>query len=123
MYNSIIIMSQPFVVPDINGTVPQIQPLRVPENISGENIREIPDWTYKRFSITDIFQSKLGISATTSLLTFALLAYMNPPFIQQKGDNEIEIRKPSMAALYTLSILVFITMMLVPVNPAPLGSK
>ena len=116
-------MPQPFVVPDINGTVPQIQPLRVPENISGENIRDIPDWTYKRFSVTDIFQSKLGISATTSLLTFALLAYMNPPFIQQKGDNEIEIRKPSMTALYTLSILVFIIMMLVPVNPVPLGSK
>ena len=116
-------MSQPFIVPDINGTVPTIQPLRVPENVSGENIRDIPDWTYKKFSITDIFQSKLGISATTSLATFALLAYMNPPFIQQNGDNEIEVRKPSMPALYTLSIMVFFIMMFVPINPAPLGSK
>jgi len=116
-------MSQPFMVPDINGTIPNIQPLRVPENLSGENVRDIPDWTYKKFSVFDIFQSKLGISAATSMGTFALLAYMNPPFVQQKGENEIEIRKPSMAALYTLSIMVFITMMIIPVNPKPLGSS
>lgn len=115
-------MSQPFVVPDV-GTIPSIPPIRVPDNVSGENIKDIPDWTYKQFSISDVFQSKLGISCTTSIATFALLAYMNPPFVQTGGGNEIETRRPSLPALYLISGFVFMMIMILPINPRPLGSK
>lgn len=113
-------MSQPFVVPDVGG-VPNVSPLRVPDVVSGETA--VPDWTYKKFSAMDIFHSKLGISATSSILTFAILAYMNPPFVQQKGDNEIETRKPSLKAMYCISIAVFLLVLFVPINPPPLGSR
>lgn len=113
-------MSQPFIVPDVSGTVPSIDPIRVPDVVSGE--AGIPDWTYKKFSVFDIFQSKLGVSATTSILTFALLAYFNPPFVQQRGENDIEIRKPSLQAMYGISAAVFLLLMIIPVNPRPLGS-
>lgn len=114
-------MSQPFVVPDVDGTIPSIKPIRVPDVVSGET--DVPDWTYKKFSVFDIFHSKLGISATTSILTFAFLAYLNPPFIQQRGDNDIEIRKPSLRAMYGISAAVFLILMIIPINPRPLGSK
>lgn len=114
-------MSQPFVVPDINGTMPRIAPLRVPDVVSGVNVKNVPDWTYKKFSVFDIFQSKLGISATTAIATFVLLAYMNPPFIQQKGANEIETRKPSLISMYGISIAVFLILIMIPVNPRPRG--
>lgn len=114
-------MSQPFVVPDVSGTIPSIDPIRVPDVVSGEG--DIPDWTYKKFSVFDIFHSKLGVSATTAILTFAVLAYLNPPFIQQDGENDIEIKKPSLRAMYGISTAVFLLLMVVPVNPRPLGSK
>lgn len=116
-------MSQPFIVPDVTGTVPPIDPIRVPDVVSGESVADIPDWTYKKFSVFDIFHSKVGISATTSLLTFAFLSYLNPPFIQQKGGNDIEVRKPSLRAMYGISAVVFCLLMIIPVNPRPLGSK
>lgn len=116
-------MSQPFVVPDVNGTIPSIEPMRVPDVVSGESVTDIPDWTYKKFSVFDIFHSKLGVSATTAILTFAFLAYLNPPFVQQSGENDIEIRKPSLRAMYGISTAVFLLLMIIPVNPRPLGSK
>lgn len=116
-------MSQPFVVPDISGTIPSIEPIRVPDVVSGESVTNIPDWTYKKFSVFDIFHSKLGVCATTSVLTFAFLSYLNPPFIQQRGGNDIEIRKPSLGAMYGISGAVFVLLMIIPVSPRPLGSK
>lgn len=116
-------MSQPFVVPDVGGTIPSIEPIRVPDVVSGESVTDIPDWTYKKFSVFDIFHSKLGVAATTSILTFAFLAYLNPPFIQQAGENDIEIRKPSLRSMYGISAAVFVLLMIIPVNPRPLGSK
>ena len=114
-------MSQPFVVPDVSGTIPSIDPIRVPDVVSGEG--DIPDWTYKKFSVFDIFHSKIGVSATTAILSFAVLAYLNPPFVQQDGENNIEIKKPSLRAMYGISTAVFLLLMVVPVNPRPLGSK
>lgn len=117
-------MAQPFVVPDISGTLPSIEPIRVPDVVSGESVADIPDWTYKKFSVFDIFHSKLGVCATTSVLTFAFLSYLNPPFIQQRRHpNDIEIRKPSLRAMYGISAAVFVLLMIIPVNPRPLGSK
>ena len=116
-------MSQPFVVPDVSGTIPALDPIRVPDVVSGEAVTDIPDWTYKKFSVFDIFHSKLGVSATSAILTFALLAYLNPPFVQQKGGNDIEIKKPSLPAMYGISAAVFVLLMIIPVNPRPLGSK
>ena len=116
-------MSQPFIVPDVSGTIPAIEPIRVPDVVSGESVADIPDWTYKKFSVFDIFHSKIGVSATTAILTFALLAYLNPPFVQENGENDIEIRKPSLKAMYGMSSAVFLLIMIIPVNPRPLGSK
>lgn len=116
-------MSQPFIVPDVNGSIPSMDPIRVPDVVSGESVADIPDWTYKKFSIFDIFHSKVGISAATSILTFAFLSYLNPPFIQQNGENNIEIKKPCIRSMYVISVAVFILLMLIPVNPRPLGSK
>jgi hypothetical protein len=113
---------QPFVVPDIGSSIPPAPPIRVPDVISGESVVEIPDWTYKKFSVFDVFHSKIGVSATTAVLTFASLAYFNPPFVQQNGENDIEIRKPSLRSMYTISFVVFVLLMLVPVNPKP-GSR
>lgn len=116
-------MSQPFVVPDVNGKLPSIDPIRVPDVVTGENVFDIPDWSYKQFSVFDIFHSKIGVSATTSILAFGILAYINPPFIQESGDNDIEIRKPSLRAMYGISFVVFLLLLLIPVTPQPLGSK
>ena len=115
-------MSQPFVVPDVSGNLPAIAPIRVPDAVTGESVADIPDWTYKKFSVFDIFHSKLGVSATTSVLTFAVLAYLNPPFIQQTGENDIEVRKPSLRAMYGISMAVFVLLLIIPMNPRPLGS-
>lgn len=112
-------LSQPFVVPDVGNSIPPPPPMRVPDVVSGTSIADIPDWTYKKFSVFDIFHSKIGIAATTSILTFASLAYFNPPFVQQRGDNDIEIRKPSLRAMYVVSLATFILLMVVPVNPRP----
>lgn len=113
---------QPFVVPDVDGRLPSTsQPLRVPDTVSGENIQSIPDWTYKKFGVFDILHSKLGIAASTAILTFVILAYVNPPFVQEKGQmaNEIQTKKPSFKAIYGISIAVFLFLFVVPVNPKP----
>ena len=110
---------QSFAVPDINGKLPNVQPLRVPDVVSGENLQEIPDWTYKKFSVMDIFHSKLGIAATTSMITFMILIYLNPPFVQQSGENIIETKKPSLKSIYFISFAVFLFVFFVSVNPMP----
>lgn len=111
---------QPFSVPDaMTGTLPPVDPIRVPDIVTGQNITDVPDWTYKKFSPFDVFHSKMGIAATTSLLSFAILCYLNPPFVQESGDNKIEIRKCSTTKIYVISLCVFLFILLVPVNPMP----
>ncbi len=111
-------MSQPFVVPETGLELPSAsEGLNVPNTIVGDG--DVPLWTYKKFEITDIFHSKLGIASTTSILVFATLMYLNPPFAQETGDNRIETRKPCFSKLYAVALIVFVLMMLIPVNPVP----
>lgn len=105
------------IVPDL-GVKPR-SPVSVPDVLSGggnSNFQPIPEWTYKRFQLTDIFYSKVGISAITSMLTFSILSITNPPFVQESNENPIEISKPSFPILYCISLIVFVIMMVVPVS-------
>ena len=103
------------IVPDLG--VKTSSTVSVPNVLSSNpNFQPIPEWTYKRFQVTDIFYSKVGISAITSLLTFSVLSITNPPFVQESNDNPIEISKPSLPVLYCISLIIFILMMVVPVS-------
>lgn len=103
------------IVPDLGVNTPS--PVSVPTVLSNNpKFQPIPEWTYKRFQITDIFYSRVGISAITSLLTFSILSVTNPPFVQENNDNPIEISKPSLPVLYCISLVIFILMMVVPVS-------
>jgi len=119
MYIGIIwTMSQPFVVPETGLELPQIgETMNVPNTIIGDG--EVAPWTYKKFEVTDIFHSKLGISAVTAGLVFTVLMYLNPPFTQETGNNQIETRKPCFTKLYAITIVVFVLLMLIPMNPVP----
>lgn len=100
------------MIPDLGIDTPSVP---VPTTISKEQYQDIPAWTYRRFQITDLFYSKVGISATTALCAFSILSVLNPPFVQEKSDNPIEINKPSFTVLYCISLVVFLFMMVVPV--------
>ena len=100
------------MIPDLGVDTPMVP---VPSTVSKEQYQEIPAWTYRRFQITDLFYSKVGISATTALCTFSILSVLNPPFVQEKSENPIEINKPSFTVLYCISLVVFLFMMVVPV--------
>lgn len=100
------------LVPDLGVDTPSVP---VPNVLNQEQYQEIPAWTYRKFQLTDLFYSKVGISATTALFTFSLLSVLNPPFVQEKSDNPIEINKPSFTVLYSISLVVFLFMMVVPV--------
>lgn len=109
---------QPFSVPttfssSVSESVPQIV---VPDVINNNGIKEVEPWTYKKFSPVDILYSRFGISAITSITTFALLAYINPVFVQEDSDvnNRIEKMKPSVSTLYVISIVIFLFMMFIP---------
>ena len=103
------------IVPDLG--VDSSRSVFVPTVLSNNaHFQPIPEWTYKRFHLTDIFYSKVGISAITSLLTFSVLSITNPPFVQETNDNPIEISKPSLPVLYCISLVIFILMMVVPVS-------
>jgi len=103
------------IVPDLGVNTPS--PVAVPTILSNNSkFQPIPEWTYKRFQISDIFYSRVGISAITSLLTFSILSVTNPPFVQERNDNPIEISKPSLPVLYCISLVIFILMMVVPVS-------
>jgi len=111
-------MSQPFVVPETGLELPQIgETMNVPNTIMGDG--DVAAWTYKKFEVTDILHSKLGISAVTSGLVFAVLMYLNPPFTQETGTNQIETRKPCFTKLYAIALVVFVLLMLIPMNPLP----
>lgn len=114
---------QPFAVPSTIQPELASTPIRVPDAITGDSLKKIPEWEYKKLSVWDIFHTKLGISVSASLVTFFVLAYLNPPFVQEKGDNSIEIGKPSMRALYTISIVVFFVLFFVPVVPKSAGGR
>lgn len=109
---------QPFVVPDSIPAVTQNGPtIRVPDVFTPDTSMG-EEWSYKKFGPMDIFHSKIGIAGTVSILTFAILSFVNPPFIQESnGDNRIETRKPCSKMLYTVSAIVFLFIFLVPVNP------
>jgi len=100
------------MVPDLGVDTPRVS---VPSTVSKEQYQEIPAWTYRRFQVTDLLYSKVGISAGTALCTFSILSVLNPPFVQEKSDNPIEINKPSFTVLYCISLVVFLFMMIVPV--------
>lgn len=105
-------MSPLSMVPDLGVDTPRVS---VPSTVSKEQYQEIPAWTYRRFHLTDLLYSKVGISAGTALCTFSILSVLNPPFVQEKSDNPIEINKPSFTVLYCISLVVFLFMMIVPV--------
>lgn len=106
---------QTAIVPDLG--VPNKPLVSVPDVISTPGqFQSIPEWTYKRFHLMDVFYSKVGISAMTSLFTFSILSIVNPPFVQEKGENPVEISKPSFPVLYCISLIIFIIMMVVPVS-------
>lgn len=100
------------MIPDLGVDTPTVP---LPNIIPNEQYQEIPAWTYRKFQLTDLFYSKVGISAGTSLVTFSILSVLNPPFVQEKSENPIEINKPSFTVLYCISLVVFIFMMVVPV--------
>lgn len=100
------------MIPDLGVDTPTVS---VPNIISKEQYQEIPAWTYRKFQLSDLLYSKVGISATTSLCAFSILSVLNPPFVQEKSDNPIEINKPSFTILYSISLFVFLFMMVVPV--------
>lgn len=96
-------------------------PLTVPtvlDKLPGQkqSFQPVAEWEYKRFKLSDIFYSKLGIATITSLSSFAILSTINPPFVQEHSDNPIEINRPSFTILYSISLVVFIIMMVVPVS-------
>lgn len=116
-------MSQPFSVPSTIQPEISVPPIRVPDVITGESIKPIPEWEYRELSVWDIFHTKLGISIAASTLTFSILVYLNPPFVQERGESKIEIRKPSMSAIYTISFVVFCILFFVPLVPKRAGRK
>lgn len=100
------------MIPDLGVDTPQVP---VPNTTLKEQYQEIPAWTYRKFQLTDLLYSKVGISATTALCAFSILSVLNPPFVQEKSENPIEINKPSFTILYSISLFVFLFMMVVPV--------
>lgn len=100
------------MVPDLGIETPTVP---VPSTVAKEQYQDIPAWTYRKFQLTDLFYSKVGISATTALSAFSIPSVLNPPFVQEKSDNPIEINKPSFTVLYCISLVVFVFMMVVPV--------
>ena len=104
------------IVPDLG--IPSRSTVPVPNVLTNidSSFQPIPEWTYKRFQVTDILYSKVGISAITSLLTFSILSITNPPFVQEVNDNPIEISRPSLPVLYCISLVIFMLMMVVPVS-------
>ena len=100
------------MIPDLGVDAP---PVPVPAVFQKEQFQEIPAWTYRKFQLSDLLYSKVGISAATSLCAFSILSVLNPPFVQEKSENPIEISKPSFTVLYCISLAVFVFMMVVPV--------
>lgn len=100
------------MVPDLGIDTSSVS---VPNVLSREEYQQIPAWTYRKFQLTDLFYSKVGISAATALCAFSILSVLNPPFVQEKSDNPIEINKPSFTVLYCISLVVFLFMMVIPV--------
>lgn len=100
------------MIPDLGMDAP---PVPVPDAFPKEQFQDIPAWTYRKFQLSDLLFSKVGISAATSLCAFSILSVLNPPFVQEKSENPIEINKPSFTVLYCISLAVFVFMMVVPV--------
>lgn len=109
-------MSNTFIVPDSIPTVTNpIDSLRVPDTVNGEITPEFDFTNYGPFAI---FHTRIGIASFASIAAFGILSTLNPPFIQEShGENRIETKKPSMTILYIISLVVFIFIMVVPVNP------
>lgn len=116
-------MSQPFSVPSTLQPEILTPKIPVPDVITGENLKEIPAWEYKQWSVFDFLHTKLGIAIVTSILTFGILAYQNPPFVQEKTENTIETGKPSMSAIYAASFAVFLIVYLLPLVPKTSTAK
>ncbi len=100
------------MIPELGVETPVVP---VPSVLNQEQYQEIPAWTYRKFQLTDLFYSKVGISASTALCVFSILSVLNPPFVQEKSENRMEINKPSITVLYCISLVIFVFMMVVPV--------
>lgn len=113
-------MSDAFVVPDSIPDLPiRTDSLRVPDTVSGPNIK-LPEWDYTNFGPFAIFHTKIGIASFASIASFGILSTLNPPFVQEShGENRIETKKPCMTILYIISLVIFIFIMIVPINPSP----
>ncbi|AAR26846.1 FirrV-1-A22 [Feldmannia irregularis virus a] len=74
---------------------------------------QLSDWSYKKFEFTDIFHSKMGIAVTTSVLTFGILAYINPPFVQENNGSKLQIHRPSIHKIGSLSAVSFCILLFV----------
>jgi len=72
--------------------------------------------TYKKFQVSDIFYSKVGISILTSVASFVSLIIINPPFIHESVDDDIRCPKPNYLLAYIFSVVVFVAMMLIPMG-------
>lgn len=100
------------MIPDLGVDTPSVA---VPSVLNQEQYQQIPAWTYRKFRLVDLFYSKVGISASTALCVFSILSILNPPFVQEKSENRIEINRPSFTVLYCISLVIFLFMMVVPV--------
>ena len=75
---------------------------------------KLPEWSYKEFEVKDLLHSKIGIATTTGVLTFAILAYVNPPFVQEHGNGStLQIQKPSVHKIGSLSAICFFIILFV----------
>ncbi|ACH46852.1 unknown [Feldmannia species virus] len=99
-----------FPVPAADGMFPRRPELVVPDAVSGN---KIPDWTYKEFEVLDLLHSKIGIAAATGILSFGILVFINPPFVQTSEGSGIEVRRPSLEKIGWLSFASCVTVLVV----------
>lgn len=110
---------EPFSVPTtLTESVPKLEPIVVPDVVNGGVIKDVEPWVYKKFSPVDVIYSRFGIASITSIVSFFILSYMNPVFVQECSDenNRIERMKPCVTTLYVISVVVFLFIMFVPIQ-------
>lgn len=77
-------------LPGVN--LQSLDPLRVLQTVTGGNLPIVERWQNKEFGPLDFLYSKVSKAFTTSAMAFAILAVINPPFVQEEcnGDNRLE---------------------------------
>jgi hypothetical protein len=94
----------------------QVQIPQLPASSAELSVPAAGSMTYKKFQVSDIFYSKVGISIITSVASFVSLIIINPPFIHENVDDDIRCPKPNYLLAYIFSVVVFIAMMLIPMG-------